>query len=107
MSSFKELEERYFKEKKVHDLKVSITSFRCPICGHHLSGRTGREVGDTLDFRAFIYCKGCGMFNAESSRWFSMYEDGGIKAEAIKDVMERVRPYIKTFGTPIEEDEED
>lgn len=47
------------------------------------------------------------MFNAESSRWFSMYEDGNVRAEALEDVIEKTRPYIKTFGTPIEEDEED
>lgn len=106
MSTFKDLEERYFKEKKVYDLKVIITSFRCPVCGHHLSGRIGREEGDTLDFRAFIYCKGCGMFNAESSRFYSMYEDGNVKAEALEDVIEKVRPHIKVFGSPIEEEEE-
>lgn len=106
MPAFKDIEEMYFREKKIHDLKVIITSFRCPVCGHHLSGRIGREEGDTLDFRAFIYCKGCEMFNAESSRFYSMYEDGNVKAEALEDVIEKVRPYIKVFGSQIEEEEE-
>ena len=107
MMAFKDIEEKKKKKKKIHDLKVIITSFRCPVCGHHLSGRIGREEGDTLDFKAFIYCKGCEMFNAESSRYFSMYEGGNIRAEALEDVIEKTKPYIKTFGTPIEEDEED
>jgi hypothetical protein len=106
MMAFKDIEEMYLRLKKVHDLKVIITSFRCPVCGHHLSGRIGDGEGDTLDFRAFIYCKGCGMFNAESSKTYSMYERGNIKAEALEDVIEKVRPYIKAFGSPIEEEEE-
>lgn len=106
MMAFKDIEEMYLRLKKIHDLKVSITSFRCPVCGHHLSGRIGDGEGDTLDFRAFIYCKGCEMFNAESSRFYSMYELGNIKAEALEDVIEKVRPYIKVFGSPIEEEEE-
>ena len=107
MMAFKELEERYFKEKKVHDLKVSITSFRCPVCGHHLTGDICKPWGDTLDFHASIYCKNCGMFDAGSSRWFSLYEDDNVKATALEDVMERVKPYIKTFGTPIDEEDEE
>jgi hypothetical protein len=35
-----------------------------------------------------------------------MYEDGNVQAEALEDVIEKVRPHIKVFGSPIEEEEE-
>ena len=95
--NFEMEQQRYFRQKEIHDTLLVITSFRCPICGASLHGRCGSPHYDTLEFKAHIECPQCKMFHAESST-HSNYDKGNYQNDALVEVMNKVRPYIKVFG---------
>ena len=85
MVSFKDIEKRYFKAKEIHEIKKEISAYCCPICGSPLVAMVGEARGDTLDFKAYIDCKGCRLLHAES-KYYSLYEEGNPEAKALKNV---------------------
>lgn len=95
---FKSLEKEYFQEKEVQELKTEISFLCCPVCGHRLTGRLGEPKGDDLAFKAYIECDNCDLFHAENEQYHFMYEEGNVRARALKDVMKRVDPYIKAIA---------
>ena len=101
MEDFKAIEKKYLREKEIHETKQVISSFICPICGNRLRGHIRSCGGDTLDIQGMIECDHCEMFSARSE-WHSEYEKGNPENDCLIEVMNKVRPYIKNFGTPLE-----
>jgi len=95
---FKELEQRYLKEKKVQEAMTNVTQMRCPVCGEILVSRIRKLGGDCSELKAVIECRKCRMFHAES-RTGSYYEKVNIEATLIEEVTRKVAPYIKKFET--------
>lgn len=100
-----EMEEKRIKaEREYMDVRQAITTFRCPLCGSPLKGWISGPMHDTLDCKPHIQCTdGCGYFHAEG-QWFSLYDKGASKALALQSISTMVKPYIKVFGSPLEED---
>lgn len=99
-------EEKKLKEKKEYiETRKVVTSLRCPLCGSPLRGMVYGPFNDTLDCKPEIFCdkkRGCGYFCAEGDS-FSLYDKNTNKSLALQALIEKVRPYIKTFGSPCEE----
>lgn len=98
-------EEQALKEKREYvEVRKAVTTMRCPICGAPLQGRVRGPMHDTADCQPFIFCDknvGCGYFLAEGN-WFSLYDKGAKKSLALQCLVDVVRPYIKVFGSPLE-----
>lgn len=109
--------ERLNEEREYIEARKAVTSMRCPVCGHPLRGYVTEPKHDTLDITPHIVCTtGCKLIHYEgitmSLYGFQVLNGLGsgrlvrhvTRAYALSTASNMIRPWIKQFGSPLEQD---